>query len=417
MQVNRLNIAFWRHCMRPLDSYPFFKCGDEIELKALTRQTLNDNTALSLWFDKLLNRPNGYYSELITKKEDSAVNKHLYYVSQILISTVLKNDTGLRGGISPIILSSPSSLGNQNKKCKFDDISIPSSVKYIDVNEDCFDVNSLVYYRTAPDDYIIPFDNLTDKLKLSDDKITTVDTISRNIIHNFIRKNTNMTSADCFPFAIDFFIRQDSMLPFESHFPGRGLGVHFLPFLLFSKQREIFQNYFVGLFSEIKKKYGSNAKLEVGSCGQTSFHGLDRSLINLINNNFALLYTNSSPQVIKHIDLDVNDDYKKFPVRTIPEWDYSINQIILNKNITSDDVPEIKGKIGNWAIIKSSLNIPWWSKYRKKPEVCLVDKKFVKRINNLLQEYPSVIVQELITDSVDKNGNFGELRLYYMVMS
>ena len=206
------------------------------------------------------------------------------------------------------------------------------------------------------------------------------------------------------------------MLPFETHFPGRGLGVHFLPFLLFSKQREIFRDYFDGLFYEIKNKYGSNVKVEVGNCGQTSFHGLDRSFIDLINNNFALLDSNNCPQVIKRIDLDVNDDYQKFPIRTFPEWDYSINQIILDKNITFDDVSGIREKIGTWAIIKSSLNIPWWSKHRKKPEACLVDKKFVKRVNSLLQEYPSVIVQELITDSVDKNGHFGELRFYYMVM-
>jgi len=402
--------------MRPLDSYPFFKCGDEMELKALTRQTLNDNPALSLWLDKLLNRPNEFHSQLITKKEDSDVNRQLYYVSQILISTVLKNDTGLRGGISPVILPSPPSSGSRKEGCTFDTISIPSSVKYIDANKDCFDVNSLVDYRTTPDDYVIPFDDSAGKLNLSDDNITTMDTISRNIIQNFIRKNAELISVDCFPFAIDFFIRQDSILPFETHFPGRGLGVHFLPFLLFSKQREIFRDYFNGLFYEIKNKYGCNVKLEIGSCGQTSFHVLDRSFINLINNNFAVLDSNNCPQVIKRIDLDVNDDYKKFPIRTIPEWDYSINQIILDKNITFDDVSGIREKIGTWAIIKSSLNIPWWSKHRKKPEACLVDKKFVKRVNSLLQEYPSVIVQELITDSVDKNGHFGELRFYYMVM-
>jgi len=167
MQVKRLNIAFWRHCIRPLNSYPFFKCNDENELKVLTRQILNDNTALSLWIDKLLSRPNGYYSKLIKKKEDSAVKKQFNYLSQILISTVIKNDTGLRGGISPVILTSPSSLGSKNKKCKFDNIYIPSSVKYIDVNKDCFDVNSLIDYRTTPDDYIIPFDDSTDRLNLS----------------------------------------------------------------------------------------------------------------------------------------------------------------------------------------------------------------------------------------------------------
>jgi len=132
-------------------------------------------------------------------------------------------------------------LVSQNIKCKFDNIFIPLSVKYIDINKEYFDVNSLVDYRNSHDDYIIPFDDSADKLNLSEEKITTIDTISQNIIHNFIRKNTNLISADCFPFAIDFFIRQDSILPFESHFPGRGLGVHFLPFLLFSKQSEFFK--------------------------------------------------------------------------------------------------------------------------------------------------------------------------------
>ena len=64
-----------------------------------------------------------------------------------------------------------------------------------------------------------------------------------------------------------------------------------------------------------------------------------------------------------------------------------------------------------------SVNIPWWNKYKKKPEVCLVDNKFIKRINYLLQEYSSLIVQELVIDSVDKSGHFGELRCYYMIMN
>ena len=355
MQIKRINLAFWRYCLRPLHSYPFFKCSNEGELRELTRQTLSNNVELSQWVDKLLDRSKGYHAELIIQKENSTVNRQLYYASKILISTVLKNDTGLRGGITPVVLSPP--LDNQNKKCKFDDISIPSSVKYNKVNDEGFNVNSLIDYRITPDDYIIPFDDSINRLNLSDDKITIIDTISRNIIHNFTRKNKNLISADCFPFAIDFFIRQDKdiILPFESHFPGRGLGVHFLPFLLFSQKRKNFQNYFNELFFEIKKQYGYTAKFEIGNCGQTSFHGLDRSFVELINNNFSLLNSNNSQQNIKRIDLDVNDDYKSFPDRTISEWDYSLNQIIIDKNITWDDASRIKKKLGNWVIVKSSV--------------------------------------------------------------
>lgn len=101
MLIKNIGFSAWRYSLRALNEFPFYRCSNMKEVRELTRKDL-EKKSIARWSDKLLYRPDGYHHALLTKSNTSNVIRQLNYASEILMSSVIKNDIGLRGGISPI---------------------------------------------------------------------------------------------------------------------------------------------------------------------------------------------------------------------------------------------------------------------------------------------------------------------------
>lgn len=401
MQISKLAFYVWRHSLRKINEYPFFECLDMESVRELTLESLK-NEEIAIWMDKLLNRKAGYHSQLLKTGNISGVIRQLNYVSQILMSTVIKNDIGLHGGLSPIFdnIDRKESVGDFRYASK-----LPSEVVFANIDSNNFSPFSLIDLRRNRGDYIVPystnlhnvdiFDGLADKIKL----------ISEEIIDRLIERKEMTT--DCEFVAIDFFICKGDVIPFECHFPGRGIGVHIFPFLLAKETMGMAQSVIEDIKKQLEGFYGSKVTIDIRNAGTTTFHELDRIIVSLLSCKSSIIR--------KSIDLDVCEDLSNFQMRDF-EMKNELYQKVIDSPISNYDLDEIRALLGNWVILKTRMNTPWWSKSRKRPEIQLVDDKLISRVNYLFKRHGEIILQKLITDSLDINGHFGELRTYYLLV-
>lgn len=281
-------------------------------------------------------------------------------------------------------------------------INVPNEAKMIDIDTFDYPSFSLIDLRKSRNDFIIPYSNDCNRIDISGISKKIKDT-SEGILER-LALSENFT-ADCMFVAIDFFIGNE-ILPLECHCPGRGIGLHLLPFVI-SEQTSNLAN---AVIHEMKQKvfsfYKNQVSFNTGRVKETTFHLLDRILLSQIDGKSELRKT---------INLDVNDDPTIFSTRDNVIQD-SIPQIVFSNQIERKDIDKIKNHLGDWIVLKTRVNIPWWSAYRKKPEVLMVNDSMLNRINYLINNFGEVVIQKLITNSVDKYGHFGELRTLYFIM-
>jgi hypothetical protein len=401
MKISFPKMHFWRFSLNKIQGYPFYKCKNKNELHGLTVDYLTNNEDISLWLDALLNRTKGYHINIVHKKSSSKLRRQLDYISQVLISTVIKNDIGIQGAIAPIYVTDAS------EKCSYINMKLPLNVRFMKLDNN-YKFSSLINERTSSDEYLIPYTSNENRKTLSKQQIEKLNKISNEIIFDFVRNNKISFESNCCFFAIDYFINNDKIQPIEWHIPGRGIGLHIIPFM---QDKKCFNKAALSVNSfrnDLAFYYNSDIELLSKNSRKTDFHILDECFIDILN-------ANKSTVLSKTIKLDVNDSNSEFHERLFHGFDL-IQHIIVDKELCVSDVPNIKNRLGEWVILKSELNIPWWSAERLKPEIHLTEEKLIKRINNLLKKYNSLIIQELITDSIDNYGNFGELRSYFLLM-
>ena len=401
MQIYKLDVNIWRHSIRKIKDYPFFECMDMESVRALTLESLK-NEEIAFWMDKLLQRNKGFHSNLLKKSNSSNVVRQLNYVSQILISSVIKNDIGVRGGVAAIF----NEIDIQQFKGAFDVLEqISLKAIFVNMDVDNFSSFSLIDLRKNRDDYIIPYSTNLHKINVKSGLLDQIKLISEEIIERIIGSGEMLS--DCAVIAIDFFVKDDLVIPFECHFPGRGLGVHLLPFLIDKETANMTYSVINRIKKQLEEFYGLNIALDIRNIGSTTFHDLDKIIISMISNNKAIMH--------KAIDLDINRNETHFSMRD-HEIKNSVNQMVISSYLNKNDLYKIKEFLGNWIIIKTRRNTPWWSELRKKPEILIADDKLILRVNYLLRNYGEIILQQLITDSIDIEGHAGELRTYYFIM-
>ena len=399
MQIRKLGVYIWRHSLHKINDYPFFKCSTMDSLRELTRSKLNEEIVAS-WMDKLLYRENDYYSNFLLRNNKSNVKRQLNYISNILISTVIRNDIGLRGGISPIFDEDKPNdeLPNIIK------MNIPPKAMFVCIDDKNFSPFSLIDMKRTNEDYIIPYSVDTRKLHINSILKSKIDSIAMEIINQNIDRHM---FANCTFVAIDFFIDGNNVLPFECHVPGRGIGVHLLPFVLAQETKKQALKIIENVKKQIEGIYNSTVKINTDIDRNTTFHELDYIIASMLSDDTS--------SVSKSITIDVKDSINEFQFRDYEIIKNSIDQVLIDSPITNSDLYKIKNLLGNWVIVKTRINTPWWSSFRKKPEVLLVDNHLISRINFLIKKYGELIVQKLITTSLDVNNHFGELRTYYFI--
>jgi len=396
MHINNIGFYAWRHSLRRLNDFPFFRCKSMQEARELTRINLK-NDLLAKWVEKLLNRDAGYCCAIIEKKETSDVSRQLDYLTRVLISTVIKNDIGLCGGVSPIFNFTHQAKYTSNMK-----VPVPAHVHFVNTDAPGFVAQSLAAFHGTRDDYVIPYSNNTNRLTITANIENQIINHTAHIARNAI--NENPLLLDCGLLAIDYFIQGDIATPLECHFPGRGIGIHLLPFILSKEVHEAAATVIYNIKEMLARYYGEPISLSALKTGNTAFHELDKIAVSLISDSAAL--------TSKSIALDI-DDSIHFNQRD-SEINGQEDQVVISEEIT--DAETIKQQLGAWVVLKTRINTPWWSSSRKKPEILFVDNKLISRVNHVLNTSGDIILQRLVTNSVDTQGHFGELRAHYLVV-
>lgn len=73
-------------------------------------------------------------------------------------------------------------------------------------------------------------------------------------------------------------------------------------------------------------------------------------------------------------------------------------------------VDDLREKLGDWVLAKSRIHQPWWSQTKQRVEFLHLDLHRDK-LQKLLDKEP-IMFEEIISDSVDQHGHFGELRVF-----
>lgn len=402
MEIIKFDLDFWRHSLREIGAFPFYRCNHSDELVSLVEECLK-NAGISSWMDRLLHRDEGWHHQFFQRTHNSEWHRQFRYITDLLIDRVIKNDIGLRGGISPVFAkASMNAIGERMSLPQ-----LPAGVKCVDVtNASLSQIDALIDLKESNSDYIIPYEMEVSNSKIDSPVCNRAKKMAEEII---ARLGLDDADFKCAVLAIDFFVRANQeIIPVEWHFPGRGLGVHFLPFL-YSNQNEQFYKILADCGHRIDSFFGTPILFNSSFLPSTSFHAMDEILIKCFNNGV---------QNAKRVDieLDIQDNISSFYDRQFPATIPQPNHLIAREILSDKDLAVIQDRLGKWVIVKSTQNAPWWSRHRFRPKVCMVGRDLKLVVNSHIKEGNPVIIQELICDSLDNNGRFGEMRQYYFLV-
>lgn len=406
MKVYPIDIFFWRYALRKLEDFPFYHFSCESDILEMVYSSLK-NEVISEWLDKLLNRRKGYHSQLLSCKKNSKSNRAFNYISKILISTVIKNDTGIQGAISPIYMNAKEKInGEYETEFLF---TYPQNVKILNINED-HNMFEIIKHRNSIHEYIIPFDHSNNRKEISKKLRDKINNDSIELIKRMFSEKKIKLNSDCIFFAIDYFIISDNIVPLEWHYPGRGLGLHFLPLLSSKKSILTFSIILDKIKSILTKTYGNNTILLHDEIPKLPFHELDKL--------FVLIFNNQMDDDFIEIRIMLDESEKSamnFHNRLFFGGRDLIPYKIISNKVSLKELEEIQEDLGFWVIVKQLSNLPWWKSERLKPEIHLANSNLRNRLDYLVPIYGPLIIQKVISNSVDKNKHFGELRSYLLI--
>ncbi len=149
----RLSPSFWRFSLRQLDAFPFYRYLSEDELIKSVRTTLRHDPPLAYWLDNLAHRPLGHFLRVANRADNSESRRALTQAGRLLISSVIRNDTGVRGGIAGI-MGSPMSSGPDRSKL-IDLPNPPEDIQVVVLRRSAGqDVPNIVYYVLTNTDLV-----------------------------------------------------------------------------------------------------------------------------------------------------------------------------------------------------------------------------------------------------------------------
>ena len=368
---------------------------------------------LSHSLDSLAKFPQGYFSQLTSRSLNSDVRRSLEYATALLISCVLRNDTGAKGGISPVC--SPSSGRNESMVASHS-YMLPPEVELKTINSGNL-TSSLPRNISESDHLIVPFDPKS-RISLSSEDLHS---INRDCSIIFRHALANVQSS-VFPkrtirfFAVDFFNHCQRWIPFEYHFPGRGIGMHFAVALggerdASGQASETIQD----IARLINSNYGASRLVSASKLPNTTFHRLDSLFLQLVNDQMRSAIGKT---VFSEIEMPQDLAAIELPTRYLPpEIDHLPTEVISGKDAAKLEPGELVERLGSWVAVKQYVNFPWWHRSRLRPQFVLLPSIWAGKVLRRFAKCESVQLQPIVRDSLDRFGHFGELRVYCLSLA
>ena len=395
--------------------------------------------------------------------------KRLDYITQLLLSSVFRNDTGKKGSLNLVSLSgSDLTLSFDNMKVIYPERSSSNFHTILPIAQTHNNERNITR-RSALERAIhgVEVDNLYEfeiclkkRLNLSDDIMNRIMKNTEQIGRSLVKKSCLLTSEQkqvTIAFCVDYFLRKQDIEVLEVHCPPRGIGVMYYGFRPFFPDSEFpadtLARVIKGLFKQTKSK-NLERILIVDSKPDSAFFGMDIETlrtafrdqgIRLIEIVDACQFTRTAkepsqvildhkPEMIYFTDLPISfseeillqklmivpaiesmrlvydrmlirDEFERCGIKH-PEG------VVVRREDTSFDIEAIRKQIGDWVVVKPIINEPWWAPSKKKTVFLCLENTYHQELLSKLAQAEDVVVEEFVTDSLDLEGFFGELRVF-----
>jgi len=403
--------AFWRFSLRRLGEFPFYEWTDEEELCERTRNALRKDARIGLWLDRMAGRAPGHFAGLAEAPSSASVRRGIAYASDVLMSSVIRHDTGVRGGIAPVVMFSPG-MGDFTPDSVT--LSLTAQCSIIQLRNP-YDFTAALDARNTPNDLVIPVLMDVSPLSISPTMAQSLaDTANETLCCDEIMKQWKPKNSEAIRFfALDFIRTQNGWKILEWHVPGRGLGVHCLGTLGagFVSGGGVLQ-----MLSEIRKRirdrFGNGNLIPDVPLPSTTFHAMDEALFEVLSCDAK----EADRRVYVQTEVEGNEE-EPYDIRTRLQSSRTLRTLICagDKSLTNF-LGEVRAELGEWAVLKQHRNLPWWHPRRARPQfVMLSSPRAVRQARRMLEKGP-IQFEELVTSSIDRFGHSGELRLYAMAI-
>jgi hypothetical protein len=394
--------------------------------------------------------------------------KRLDYITQLLLSSVFRNDTGKKGSLSLVPLSgSDLALPFDNVKViypernssNFHTILPISRIHNNEKNAARRSALGRALHETVVGNLYEFEICLKERLNLSNDTRNRITKNTEQIGRTLVEKSRLLSSDQkqvIVAFCVDYFLREHDVEVLEVHCPPRGIGVMYSGFRPFFPESEFPVDTLAKTVKDLfKHAKGKNLErvLIVDSKPDSAFFGMDIEmletafkdqgiqLIEIVDAfQFKQAAKESSPVIFGHMpemiyftDLPVSFfqgilsqrlmvvpaveamrlAYDRMLIREFePHGPKPPKGVAIRKEGASLDIEALRKQIGDWVVVKPIINEPWWFPSKKRTAFLCLGNMYHQKLLSKLVLAGDVVVEELVTDSLDSDGFFGELRVF-----
>lgn len=361
-----------------------------------------------------------------SNKLNSKSRRYLNYLYDLLISSVIRHDTGNKAGLALYAFSGePKYIAGHNRR-----ISIPDKIdlgfdkaNYLKAN--LFDNQLLSKERTY--DYLSTYEK---QIELNTSQIDSIKTQNKIVSDIILDKIINKDRSLYFiPVSIDYLFHNNKPYILEIHSPPRGIELQFLGF------QEVVNNLLLPSeeFLNFLKDHSIFTSI-INTKPQSGFYGFEYQLLNeKANRIFKRPYSNYhiNVQWCLEPNLPLNDDKNK--IECIPNIKdvkviNNIGQLFMSLKESGVDVipfiindlkkkyklSEIIDQLGYFVAFKQIIHHTWWDDKKKRVKILNLYYAEHRRVALKLLEN-ECLVQKVFLDSKDSKGYHGELKTFSLI--
>ncbi len=455
-------LAVWRHAHFPIKTVPFTDITDR--QNALKQVSALLNTPKILDF---LNRlDGGIRGDRFTNVRDTlmtidpvqpftrTIERQLDYTLRLLISSVIRNDTGKKGSLNVVSLDDSVSLPQINYRKII--VPEPHGTNYTQALTlaERFNTTQDATQRAQLQSQLAQIAPELHEFHLSTAMNLPLNGLRAEILHTQQRVGTLLaeTLSDQYgvrrgvlTYSVDYFL-SDKPLILEVHCPPRTIATSYmglrsidgtLPYPIDQTVHNACNTYQHrhGRTAEsvlvFNPEPNAGAMVVEAKAFITAFERIGCNKVTLVQHEDALRSQMAGYDIIylcdeiaDQPDLSLREDQLLLPVpeaMTMVQDRAFVAQLCADaglhvaRNVVvaqGERVPteKLRATLGDWVLAKSQIHQPWWSKTKQRVEFLHLDMH-AKMLQKLLGK-EAIMVEEIITDSLDDSGYFGELRVF-----
>ena len=431
-------LVFWRFARLPAEVFPFWRCSSLEELRSLTSATLA-RPEIAMHLDRLAGRPVGHFARVRQARQTSASRRELDYAADLLVSAVTSHHSGRKGGIA---LAHVGLASRARSPIDAPAVRRPAAS---DLGPDAGQEIHLATLPTSPRDGATDalnglgqrgYELLVDpepRVTFSPEDFHLHECALRRMADLFLA--TSAVTGECLlPIGVDSMRRGGDLEFFDTHVPGRALGLNVLPVAWAGgdHQADRVAQAMANFASSVNALTGG-AKLQLRAPGHSSaFHELDQiawAWFERLHHASGRVECNRGAiGVTTEVDADLRLPLLDTRGRHLDRvcWREAIARggsgaahddatyVVVARGDVSGALDAVRG-FGGWAVAKPRRNVPWWHAANTRVAVVFGESKRHHRVMAGLLDRGDAVIERLNVESRDGHGRSGEFRSYALL--